>query len=72
MGQYHSGARLRPLRRPCSSLGRVAHLADCACESGRDGHDERAASLERSKPYADITPLVRDYLERAGSRKRHH
>jgi hypothetical protein len=50
----------------------VAHLADCACESGRDGHDERAASLERSKPYADITPLVRDYLERAGSRKRHH
>lgn len=45
----------------------AAHLIEYAKRSGRHGYAERAARLERSEPYANITPLACAYLEREGS-----
>jgi hypothetical protein len=54
----------------CGSPGEVleqaAHLADYAKRSSRPEFAERAARLGLRAPYADITPLVRAYLEREG------
>jgi hypothetical protein len=47
-------------------LERAAHLVDYAKGSGWHGYAERAARLYEREPYEDITPLVRDYLEREG------
>jgi hypothetical protein len=51
---------------PHQVLERAAHLAGYARRSGKIQYAERAARLKRSEPYADVTPLVRDYLEREG------
>lgn len=45
---------------------RATHLVDYAKRSGRPEYAERAARLGAREPYADITPLVRAYLEREG------
>jgi hypothetical protein len=47
-------------------LKQAAHLVDYAKRSGRHGHAERAARLQKREPYRDVTPLVRAYLEREG------
>lgn len=54
----------------CSSprevLEQAAHLADYAKRSGQPEYAGRAARLGKCEPYADITLLVRAYLEREG------
>ena len=46
---------------------RAAHLVDYARKSGWKEYAERASRLKKREPYVDITPLVRDYLEREGT-----
>lgn len=52
----------------CSTAEEVSeqaiHLADYAKRSSQHEYAERSARLGSRKPYADITPLVRAYLER--------
>ncbi len=44
----------------------AAHLANYAKNSVQPEYAGRAARLQSTEPYADITPLVRSYLEKEG------